>query len=108
MAKTVIWMAQQRAAGPLPIGAEPASRPLALRILAAADSARAGRLSCTCASLNRRFASRTPGAGDVLLTPNVNGHAGGGQVRLKSPMVGAPGVIKEEDPRSISDWGPSK
>jgi hypothetical protein len=85
MVNRVIRLAQRRAAEPLRIRAELASRPDAWRILAAAVSPRAGRLSYTCASLSERFASRTPCAGDVLFTPNVNGPAGGGPGAAERP-----------------------
>jgi hypothetical protein len=108
MVKRVIRLAQRRAAEPLRIRAELASRPDAWRILAAAVSPRAGRLSCTCASLSERFASRTPCARDVLFTPNVNGPAGGGQVRPNGPLAGVECVDNEEDTRSIAYWSPSQ
>jgi hypothetical protein len=65
--------------------AELASRPDAWRILAAAISPRAGHLRCTCASLNVRFAPGTACAGDVLVTPNVNGSAGAGPGAAERP-----------------------
>jgi hypothetical protein len=108
MVKRVIRLAQRRAAELLRIRAELASRPVARRILAAADSTRARRLSGTCAALSKRFASRTPCAGDVLFTPNVNGPAGGGQVRPNGPLAGAEGVGNEEATRSIAYWSPSQ
>jgi hypothetical protein len=85
MINRVIRLAQRRAVEPLRIRAELARRPDAWRILAAVVSPRAGRLSCTCASLSERFASRTPCAGDVLFTPNVNGPPGGGPGAAERP-----------------------